>query len=108
ELPHENGDSAPRFGLISGAGALLGFLGWMIAFGHAVLAMSGEESLAQVNRELEHPKHKNLMCAGMVIFLYSLLFTCLVSFFASLLISDAERPQYFGNLISGLAMNVIG
>ena len=27
-----------------------------MAFGHSVLAMSGEESLAQVNREIEHPK----------------------------------------------------
>ncbi len=113
ELPREapatpGADTGPRFGLMHGAGALLGFLGLMIAFGHAVLAMSGEESLAQVNRELEHPKHKNLMRAGIIIFLYSLLFTSLVSIFASLLIPDAERPQYFGNLISGLAMNVIG
>ncbi len=28
----------------------------MMAFGHSVLAMCGEESLAQVNREIEHPK----------------------------------------------------
>ena len=32
----------------------------MVGFGHSVLAMSGEESLAQVNREIEHPKLKNL------------------------------------------------
>jgi amino acid transporter len=35
---------------------MFGLLGILIAFGHSVLAMSGEESLAQVNRELAHPK----------------------------------------------------
>jgi amino acid transporter len=103
---------APREGPLLGIAhigwSLMGMLGLMIAFGHAVLAMSGEESLAQVNRELEHPKHQNLMRAGMVIFVYSLLFTSLVSIFAGLLIRDVERQQYFTNLISGLAMNMIG
>jgi amino acid transporter len=32
-----------------------GLFGILMAFGHSVLAMSGEESLAQVNREIEHP-----------------------------------------------------
>ena len=90
------------------AGALLGLIGILIAFGHSVLAMSGEESLAQVNREIEYPKHKNLMRAGFVIFVYSLLFTSLVSFFATAIIPDSVRPQYFDNLISGIAMNVVG
>ena len=49
-------------------------MGILIAFGHSMLAMSGEESLAQVNREIEYPKHKNLMRAGLFIFVYSLLF----------------------------------
>jgi amino acid transporter len=98
----------PLFGLASTAWTLMGMLGLMIAFGHAVLAMSGEESLAQVNRELEHPKHENLMRAGLVIFVYSLLFTSMVSIFAGLMIPDAERQQYFNNLISGLAMNQAG
>jgi amino acid transporter len=80
----------------------------LAGFGHSVLAMSGEESLAQVNREIESPKLKNLERAGLVIFLYSLLFTSLVSFFAVMIIPDAVRPGYFGNLISGLAMYVIG
>src|SRR5215472_11869809 len=101
-------DSAPRVRIIDEASKIIGLIAILMAFGHAILAMSGEESLAQVNRELEHPKHKNLMRAGMIIFVYSLLFTSLVSIFASLLIPDAERPQYFGNLISGLAMNVAG
>ena len=79
-----------------------------MAFGHSILAMSGEESLAQVNRELEYPKHKNLMRAGFVIFLYSLLFTSLVSFFAYAIIPDNQRLQYFDNLISGIAINLAG
>jgi amino acid transporter len=80
----------------------------LLGFGHSVLAMSGEESLAQVNREIESPKLKNLERAGVVIFLYSLFFTSLVSFFAVMIIPDAVRPQYFGNLISGLAMYMAG
>ncbi|HSB11768.1 MAG TPA: APC family permease [Blastocatellia bacterium] len=98
----------PRFGLIPNAGALLGLIGILIAFGHSFLAMSGEESLAQVNRELEYPKHKNLMRAGAVIFVYSLLFTSLVSFFAYAIIPDGDRPKYFDNMISGIAMNLAG
>ena len=37
--------------------------------------MSGEESLAQINREIEAPKLKNLLRTGLVIFIYSLLLT---------------------------------
>ena len=80
----------------------------LVGFGHSILAMSGEESLAQVYREIEHPKVKNLQRAGLVIFVYSLLFTALVSFFAVAIIPDAVRPQYYDNLISGLAMHVVG
>lgn len=108
EVPPRAPATEPHFGLAVDAGALIGLIGILIAFGHSVLAMSGEESLAQVYRELEHPKLKNLIRAGLVIFVYSLLFTSLVSFFASMIISDTERPGYYDNLISGLAMNVIG
>jgi hypothetical protein len=80
----------------------------MVGFGHSILAMSGEESLAQVYREIEHPKVKNLQRTGMVIFVYSLLFTSLVSFFAVAIIPDPVRVKFFDNLISGLAMNVVG
>ena len=86
----------------------MGLIGILIAFGHSFLAMSGEESLAQVNRELEYPKHKNLMRAGFVIFVYSLLFTSLVSFFAYSLIPDDARISYKDNLISGIAMYLSG
>jgi amino acid transporter len=104
----EIAEAEPRYGLIPNAGALLGLIGILMAFGHSFLAMSGEESLAQVNRELEYPKHKNLMRAGLVIFVYSLLFTSLVSFFAYALIPDGVRPQYLDNLISGISIYLAG
>jgi amino acid transporter len=86
-------------------------LTWIIlfvGFGHSVLAMSGEETLAQVNREIEHPKLKNLEKTGLVIFIYSLLFTSLVSFFAVMIIPDSVRSDYFANLIGGIAMYLVG
>ncbi len=86
----------------------IGLIGILIALGHSVLAMSGEETLAQVYREIEHPKLKNLEKAGFVIFIYSLMFTSLISFFAVMIIPDTIRPQFFGNLIGGLAMNEVG
>jgi amino acid transporter len=79
-----------------------------VGLGHSVLAMSGEESLAQVYREIEHPKLKNLKKAALVIFLYSMVFTSLVSFFAVMIIPDRIRPQFFENLIGGLAMSLQG
>ncbi len=86
----------------------VGLIGILIGLGHSVLAMSGEETLAQVYREVEHPKLPNLEKAGLIIFVYSLVFTAGVSFFAFMIIPDAVRSQYFGNLISGLAMNFVG
>ncbi len=80
----------------------------LIGFGHSILAMSGEESLAQVYREIERPKVENLKRAGLVIFVYSLVFTSLVSFFAVAIIPDSTRSEYFNNLIAGLAMHLVG
>jgi amino acid transporter len=79
-----------------------------VGLGHSVLAMSGEESLAQVYREIEHPKLVNLKKAALVIFLYSMVFTSMVSFFAVMIIPDNVRPQFFENLIGGLAMALQG
>jgi amino acid transporter len=86
----------------------LTWLIFLVGFGHSVLAMSGEETLAQVNREIESPKLKNLERAGLVIFVYSLLFTGLVSFFAVMIIPDNVRPDFFANLIGGIAMYLVG
>jgi len=86
----------------------LTFILLFVGFGHSVLAMSGEETLAQVNREIEHPKLKNLEKTGLVIFVYSLVFTSLVSFFAVMIIPDKVRPDYFANLIGGIAMYLAG
>lgn len=80
----------------------------LVGLGHSVLAMSGEETLAQVNREIAYPKLKNLERAGLVIFVYSLLFTSLVSFFAVMLMPDAVRARHLDNLIGGLAMVLVG
>ena len=84
-------------------------IGIIMSFGHSILAMSGEETLAQVYREVESPKLKNFKRAALVVFLYSLLFTSLISFFAVMIIPDDVRmSRYSGNLIGGLAMNVVG
>src|SRR5713226_6499539 len=87
---------------------IFGIIAIFIALGHSVLAMSGEESLAQVYREIESPKLPNLKKAGAVIFIYSLVFTSLVSFFAVMIIPDGVRQQFLENLIGGLAMNLEG
>src|SRR2546421_2871296 len=80
----------------------------LIGLGHSLLAMSGEESLAQVYREIAAPKLRNLKRAALVIFIFSMLFTSLVSFFAVMLIPDSDRAKYFDNLISGISMFLAG
>src|ERR1700694_4190652 len=88
---------------------MFGLLGILIAFGHSVLAMSGEESLAQVNRELAHPKLKNLKRAAIIIAIYSFVFTGMTALLFVMIIPDAVRvPVYKDNLIAGLAMNLWG
>src|SRR5271154_5305587 len=86
-----------------------GLFGILMAFGHSVLAMSGEESLAQVNREIEHPKLRNLKRAAIVIAIYSFIFTGIASLLAVMLIPDYPRTHvYQDNLIAGLAMYMVG
>src|SRR5436190_19978813 len=101
---------------------IVGSIGIVIAFGHTLLAMSGEESLAQVYREIKAPKVPNLLKAGAVIALYSLVLTAVVTFFAVMIIPDNERiktvidgstvirtsAKYTDNLISGLVMHMLG
>ena len=86
----------------------IGLIGILIGMGHSVLAMSGEETMAQVYREVEHPKLKNLEKAGFVIFVYSLIFTAGVAFFAVMIIPDSVRQNFFDNPIGGLAMYLVG
>jgi len=86
----------------------VGIIGILVGLGHSVLAMSGEETMAQVYREIQHPKLKNLEKAGFVIFVYSLVFTAGVAFFAVMIIPDAVRQNFFDNPIGGLAMYLVG
>src|SRR5437867_1940916 len=80
----------------------------LIGLGHSLLAMSGEDSMAQVYREIAAPKLKNLERAGFIIFLYSLVFTAGVAFLAVWIIPDAERAKHINNLIGGLSMFLVG
>lgn len=80
----------------------------LIGLGHSFLAMSGWESLAQVYREIEHPKPQNLRRAATVIFFSSVIFTASVSFLAVGLIPDDVRPRFYNNLISGITMHLAG
>ena len=102
--------SSESLGWLNGTGVeQLVWVVVLVGLGHSLLAMSGEESLAQVNREIAHPKLKNLEKTGLVIFVYSMLFTSLVSFFAVMLIPDEVRTKlYIDNLIGGLAMYLSG
>ena len=71
--------------------------------------MSGEETLAQVYREVESPKLKNFKRAAFIVFVYSVVLTAGISFLAVLIIPDEVRMKFYsGNLISGLARHVIG
>jgi hypothetical protein len=88
--------SPDALGWLRGTGLAqsFGLLGIFIALGHSVLAMSGEETLAQTYREIEHPKLLNLKKAAFLIFIYSLVLTSLVSFFAVMIIPDAGRKDF--------------
>jgi amino acid transporter len=77
----------------------------LIAFGHSLLAMSGEESMAQVYREIESPKIKNLKKAALIISLFTCILTPSISFLGMMLIPDDIRhSQYIDNVISGITM----
>ena len=80
----------------------------MIAFGHSLLALSGEETLGQVYREVEYPKLKNFEKTGVIIFIFSVILTPGISFLGMMLIPDSVRPQYIDNLIGGIAMFLYG
>jgi amino acid transporter len=124
--PHRNpttGEMEDPLGFLAGTGvagvlqnpagvnwlSLIGLMGIAIAFGHSILAMSGEETLAQVYREVESPKLLNFKKAAFIVFVYSLVVTGGISFLAVLLIPNSVRmDQFSDNLIGGLAMNMWG
>jgi amino acid transporter len=103
--------SSDALGFLGGTklSTMLGVFGILMAFGHSVLAMSGEETLAQVNREIEHPKLKNLKRAAIVIAIYSFIFTGVGTMLATMIIPDNVRVKVYGdNLIAGMAMYMVG
>jgi amino acid transporter len=82
-----------------------GLFGILMAFGHSVLAMSGEETLAQVNRELAHPKLKNLKRAAIIVAIYSFLFTGVGTLLAVMIIPQhVPISSYENNLLAELVM----
>lgn len=80
----------------------------IVAFGHALLSMSGFETLAQVYREIASPKLKNLKITSNIVCIYAVICTGVITLFAGMIIPDAERLQYANNLLGGLAMNLSG
>jgi amino acid transporter len=95
---------------------MFAIFGIMMAFGHSILAMSGEESLAQVYREIGSPKLKNLKRTALTIAIYSFVFTGISSLFAVMLIPDADAaghlirmsPEIKDNLLGAMVMYFIG
>ncbi|MCX7905895.1 MAG: APC family permease, partial [Elusimicrobiales bacterium] len=85
----------------------IGIIGVLMALGHSILALSGLETLAQVYREIEDPKIPNLKKAVFIIFIFSFLFTGVLTFFTGLIIPfDKIVNNYYENLLSGLAMEL--
>jgi len=86
----------------------MGLAMFLVAFGHSLLAMSGEETLAQVYREIEAPKLKNLMRASTVILVFSLTFTGFTAFAAVMLVPDEIRKAAGDNLLNELVKSLAG
>lgn len=81
----------------------------IIAFGHSILAVSGEETLAQVYREIAYPKLHNLKITGLLIFLFSLIGTGFITLFAFMIIpASAPVEEYKDNLLGALVMYLSG
>jgi amino acid transporter len=80
----------------------------VVAFGHSLLAMSGFETLAQVYREIETPKLKNLKIAGTIVCVFAVVGTGVITLLAGMIIPDAQRVNYTDNLLGGLAMHLVG
>lgn len=89
---------------------IFGIFGIMMAFGHSLLAMSGEESLAQVYREIAHPKLKNLKRTALVMAIYSFVFTGISALLVVMLVPDNVRmqPAVKDNLLGAMVMYLAG
>lgn len=81
---------------------------FFIALGHTLLAMSGEEALAQVYREIEAPKQRNLIRAAVVVFVFSIAFTGFTSFACFAIMDQPTRLAAGDNLLNALVMNLVG
>ena len=89
--------------------SVVGLVGIIIAFGHSILAMSGEETLAQVYREVESPKLPNFKKVGLHRVRVQPAADRQHEFLAVMLIPDKERmTTYYDNWMGGLAMHMIG
>jgi len=87
----------------------VGIVGVLVGMGHSILAVSGEETLAQVYREIKAPKLKNLQKTGMIIFVFAFMFTGMNSLVAAMVVPQEELlGQYNDNALSGLAMHMLG
>jgi amino acid transporter len=80
----------------------------VIAFGHALLSMSGFETLAQVYREIAYPKLKNLRIVANIVCCYAVVCTGIITVLAMMIIPQERHAEYANNLIGGLAMNLAG
>jgi len=81
----------------------------IIGFGHALLSMSGFETLAQVYREIAYPKLRNLRITANIVWWYAVVCTGVITVMAGIIISpDDIRNLYSDNLLGGLAMRLVG
>lgn len=88
---------------------MIGAVGVLVGMGHSILAVSGEETLAQVYREIAAPKLRNLLRTATVIFGFAFIFTGLNSMFAAMIVPQQELVgEYADNALSGLAMHLLG
>ncbi|MEO8096980.1 MAG: amino acid permease [Acidobacteriota bacterium] len=88
--------------------AQMAFVVTLVAFGHSLLAMSGFETLAQVYREVAHPKLKNLRITANIVCTYALVTTGFITVMAVMLIPDAVRKNYYDNMLSGVVEYLAG
>ena len=88
--------------------AQMAFVVTLVALGHSLLAMSGFETLAQVYREIAHPKVKNLRITANIVCTYALISTGVITLLAVMVIPDSARSMYYDNMISGLVLHLAG